>query len=644
MNGTEVTNNIAIDIDEADILVLSQGLEKSTKLAYEINKSLKKISTTSSQSSKLFTPIISRNNRLVTLQRNIESTINSVASVKDLAKEASKYEIILRKGINTIGLKQFIKVIHKLDDMLEDIKSSNEPQNSEFHGIVNHLNDLIKYSETELRLYFSAILNTIKPFDPQIHMNKKIPFPYYDDQEIVELSNILDYFYNNSKESLIQSVLVSERSDKILRCMAFLEPFSKQITTSKNAPYEKGSSGMINYTEALLGFIANEKSLIDDIYSQYPNLKESVVTTILAPLLNNYAKLFQTNLNLIEQNLDNVLFFTFEMVETLSKIFKALSFNKALQSLDSLRQCNSQVKKLTKSIFGFTLERVVKKVNQLNTIPSDNGVTEPTVDTMSRLRKFSEFKSGCISAIESLDRSDWISKYDNKNFTFNSEFLTVLKANEKGERLFSSFVSDTIDVLIFQLDKKAELILNETHTSDNRNSSTIENVIHTGSHASKDSKKQRIGFFILMNLSLVEQIIEKSELNSILGKEGHDRIEKLKKRYLEYMILDWKKLTVNLLDTIVIDTSGTKKTKDKEQIKEKFRKFNDGFEHLISKNKQYRLSDPSLMKKLRFEILALVIPLYERFYNRYKDYFKNPRKHVKYTPDELSNTINQLIK
>ena len=156
-----------IDIDEADVLVLSQELQKTSKLTFEINKSLKKIAATSNQSSQLFTPILARNNVLTTLQRNIESTLNSVASVKDLANEASKYEIILQKGINQVGLKQYTQVVHKLDDMLEDIQSgqANREENSEFHGILTHLEQLIKRSEAQLRVYFISILNSIKPFD-----------------------------------------------------------------------------------------------------------------------------------------------------------------------------------------------------------------------------------------------------------------------------------------------------------------------------------------------------------------------------------------------------------------------------------------------------------------------------------------------
>ena len=74
-----------IDIDEADVLVLSQELQKTSKLTFEINKSLKKIAATSNQSSQLFTPILARNNVLTTLQRNIESTLHICSIISSIS-------------------------------------------------------------------------------------------------------------------------------------------------------------------------------------------------------------------------------------------------------------------------------------------------------------------------------------------------------------------------------------------------------------------------------------------------------------------------------------------------------------------------------------------------------------------------------
>lgn len=612
-----------VDIDEADIFVMSQNLEKVNRLTLGIDKSLQSISHTSSQSSKLFAPILSRNNMLITLQRNIESTLNSVASVKDLANEASKYEVILKEGVGKVGLKQYTQTMHKVDDMLDDIKNGNE-QNAEFHGIMTHLGNLIVQSENNLRSYFISILNVIPDFDPQINIEKKTPFPYYEDEYLTEMTWILDYFYNNSEGSLIESALVQHRSTKIMKCMAFLEPFVKRITDSKNAPYEQGSNGIANYTEALSGFIVSEQGLIDDLYSQYPTLKQNVLNLILTPVLNAYTKLVQNNIKTVEGNIENIGLYSFELVESIQRIIRTLRFDPVLQNRQALTSSLEQIHRLTKSLFKDVVQQINKKVNGVTRVPNDNGVTETAISTVSILRKFSKYRQGCLKAMTGLSRDDWMVVHlQDKESTFVKGSLN----NASEQSLLSCFFSDCIDVLLVLLEKKAKQLLSEGQPG--------------GSTGNK--YKQRIGFFILSNMTMIEEILERSEINTILGKDGADRLNKLRKRYIGYMIEDWRSLTAILMDTVHIDSTG-KKSKDKEQIKDKFRKFNEGFESLVSKTSQYNLNSPTLKRTLKQEITALIIPMYDRFYGRYKDAFKNPRKHIQYTPEELTNAINQMIK
>lgn len=617
-----------IDLDEADILVLSQGLQKVSKLTFDINKSLKNIAVTSNQSSKLFTPILSRNNILATMQRNIESTLNSVSSVKDLANEASKHELVLSKGIHAVGLKLYIQAIHKLDDMLDDIKSnnSNQEQNAEFTGIVTHLEQSVRSSENTLKAYFIAILNFIKPFDPQININKKIPFPYFADEYLSEMAIILDYFNSNAADSNIHNIFVQERTEMILKCMAFLEPFAKQVTIAENAPYEKGSSGIIGYTEALLGFISNEQSLVNDLYTQQEEINFTILSNVVQPLLNAYVRLFNINIGLVKSNIENAGLFSFELIDSVNEVKRSLRSN-PLNNCESIDECSRSVSKVTQSLFKSTIQRISIKANSLSTIPADNGVTETTVHTMSRLRKYSEYQSGCQGAIINMTRDSWLPpRYVEKEYTFQSK----MHSNDPAV-LISCFLSDCIDTLVVSLERRAQHILMPNQEPDVANP-----------NSSKNIQKPRIGFFIIMNLTLVEQIIEKSGLNSMLGTEGHKRMDKLKKRYINYLVSDWKDLASNLLDSVFVDSAGKIASKDKDQLKEKFRKFNEGFEELVSKYKQYRLSDPALKNMLKTEIIALVMPMYERFYGRYRDSFKNPRKHIKYTPSELTSVLNQL--
>lgn len=614
-----------VDIDEADIVVLSQNLEKCNRLASSIDQSLRNISQTSGQSSKLFAPILSRNSMLITLQRNIESTLNTVASVKDLANEASKYEIILKKGIKEIGLKQYTQMIHRVDDMLEDISTNNE-QNAEFRGILTHLKSLIVQSENELRSYFILILNSIPDFDPQINIEKKIPFPYYEDEQLTEMSWILDYFYNNNnegKEPLIENTLIKHRSAKIIKSMAFLEPFVKKITDNKNAPYEQGSNGILNYTEALVGFIVSEQGLIDDLYSQSIDLKQSILSRILTPVINSYSKLVLANIDAVESNKENIGLYSFELVESVQRIIRTLRFDQKLQRNDNLSVCLKQIHQLAKSLFKDTIQQIQNKVNSLNKIPNDNGVADSTVAAVSVLRRFGKYKQGCLKAVAGMTRDEWLVVHlQDKEATYVKGSLDI---NFSNVALLSCFFSDCIDILVVLLEKRAQHILVDTEGG------------------SSNKYKQRIGFFILSNMTMIEEILERSELQSILGAEGKIRLDKLKKRYIGYMIEDWRSLTINLMDSIHIDSTG-KKLKDKEQIKEKFRKFNEGFETLVSTTSQFRLNSQDLKRTLQNEILSLILPMYQRFYGRYKDSFKNPRKHIKYTPDELADAINHMIK
>lgn len=619
-----------IDIDEADCIVWTQGLQKSNQLILQVNNSLGKLSHTSAQSSQLFGPILNRNNMLVTLQRNIESTLNSVASVKDLANEAAKYELILGKSIDEVGLKPYTQLMHKVDDMLDDIKSGNEG-NDEFIGIMNHLSELIANSELELKRYFIAIINTIKDFDPMIVMEKKIPFPYYEDSQISEMVWILDYFYNNSDGNIIETVLIKLRTEKIVKSLNYLEPFVKKITSAKNAPYKKGSNGILNYTDALMGFIANENSLIDDLYSQYVPLKPAIVGSILIPILNTYARLIQSNVLVVKSNMENIGLYSFEMVESIQRIIRTLSFDKNLQTISSIKLALENVTEITRLLFQDTIKSIEEKVNTLKNIPSDNGVCEPTIDTVSKLRKLSEYKQGCLNAMNNMARDKWMNKttISDKDSSFSSNSINE---NSSNTLLLSCFYCDCFDILTVSLEHRAQKLLSETEHTPQATKST------------SNLFKQRIAFFILNNITLIEEISERSEIITILGNEGKKRLEKLKKKYIGYMVQNWRQLTSILMDSVHIDSTGKKSSKDKEQIKEKFKKFNDGFEDLVTKTKQYRLTNPSLKRTLLAEILALIMPMYERFYGRYKELFKNPRKHIKYTPGELTNVINQSVK
>lgn len=57
-------------------------------------------------------------------------------------------------------------------------------------------------------------------------------------------------------------------------------------------------------------------------------------------------------------------------------------------------------------------------------------------------------------------------------------------------------------------------------------------------------------------------------------------------------------------------------SKDREQIKEKFRNFNAEFDSLVKAHKSYNVTDQTLRQLLAKEI-AFISPLYHRFYDKH---------------------------
>lgn len=617
----------SIDVNEADVIIFSDGLKKLDALYHDMSESLSKISTSTSNASQLFKPIIKKNQQLKVLQYNIETSLNSVASVKDLANDASKHELILEQPISNVGLKPYINAIYKIDDILEDLNERTQSnETSEFAGMVTHLRDLIVEGERNLQIYFSKLLNSIQPFDPQINMNKKIPFPYYDDEYLAQMSVILDYFENSTQKESMVDIFIKQRIRLVSQSLAFLEPFTKQITTGPNVPYQKGSSGVNPYTEAMLGFIANENSLVQDLYSKEAARQPIIFGKLCSPIVQNYLKIIKHNRQLLQKDKDNVGLFSFELSDKVNDVLRLLR-GKNVPESESLNTELIEIQRISHSLFQELFSYVNTKTRSMSQVPSDNGVTEPTVDIMSRIRKFSEYKSGCLSTIQAMSRVQWLPKDPKIPWTISKS----QESDYSSTSLLSSFFGDSIDYLIFGLERRAQETLNPQHEIHILSNKRFPNI-------------QRIGFFLLNNLSLIDQVVQRSEINSILGELGLQRLEKLRKKYINYYVSDWRDLTAILLDQTFVDSSGKISSKEKDQIKEKFKKFHDGFEDLVSRSKSYRISDPALKKLLKQEIVSLLLPMYERFYNRYKDSFKHPRKHIKYTPSELMNVLNTIIK
>lgn len=601
-------SQIAVDIDEADAVVLQESLNRTRALIAQISQSLTKVKESTSRSEKLLSPIAERNRQLAIFRRNVEDSVLAVSNVQGVASEAALYEAKLSARIENV--KQYITTIHRAEEILEKLEDDRD---AEYKGITDNLRTTVHDSEVKLQGFFRELLKPVsQTFDPQVYISDRKPFPYLDDARLKDLSYITDYFSGNGNP--IDHLYVDNRSKVIRDSLAFLVPFTDQISKNSKVPYEKGSNGINSYTEALSGFMSNEWALLEDIYMD-PDVLSAMFHDIFQESFESFVQIVNKILNRIQKSLANDGLLSFELIDNTIKLQSAITSQtgQPYQPLTTtLESCRAIARTLFKELLSFTDQRVMS----LHTLPQDHGVSEATVDVMSKARKFAEFKDGAVGVMKGFKAGSWIPQPKPQWLDkFSSVTPSTVVNDDSPTELLSAFFSDVIDALIVSLEIKATQLI---------------------------KKKQSIGYLLITNITLVEQIISRSLLKDIFDHNSQARIEKLKKRALNMFLAGWKQVASYLLDVNIV---GKLTSKDKDAIKQKFANFNAEFDDLVKSYKQYNITDPSLKKYLSREI-SFIVPLYHRFYDKHinTDFTKNMDKYIKYDKRKFDAIIDSLGK
>ncbi|XP_015588992.1 exocyst complex component 7 [Cephus cinctus] len=82
-----------------------------------------------------------------------------------------------------------------------------------------------------------------------------------------------------------------------------------------------------------------------------------------------------------------------------------------------------------------------------------------------------------------------------------------------------------------------------------------------------------------------------------------------------------------------------------KMLKERFAGFTRELEEAAKCQRSYSVPDPRLREELRNELEQALVPLYTSFYNKYRNasFSKNPKKYIKYSPDQVSALIGTFF-
>jgi exocyst complex protein 7 len=225
------------------------------------------------------------------------------------------------------------------------------------------------------------------------------------------------------------------------------------------------------------------------------------------------------------------------------------------------------------------------------------------------------------SVLASLGEGGWNSGSTNAS-------STTLDVDPDSMKLFAQYATDTIDTLLSNLVGKARMLL---------------------------KGKNLQGIFIANNVAIVTRIIRSSELAPLMEAYSKKLIDWRKQGTAMYLEA-WREPSGHLLDVQYtnrakerpqsggLDSAAIVKalgSKDKDAIKEKFKNFNASFEGLVTSHKGYSM-EPEVRNQLSKEVQNIIEPLYNRFYDRYREIDKGKGKYVKYDKSELNKALSSF--
>ncbi|MCP8716361.1 MAG: exocyst complex component EXO70 [Asgard group archaeon] len=603
-----------IDVDEADIDVLEKNLLKSKELFESIDKSLFKIANKSQKASTTIKPVLSQVNKLTKSKEDVEKGLALLEDVSASAEKINNFENILNNPVDTIGIVRYMNTLNQSKTLFKTVK----PKFKQFTGILYNFEQLNDRSERKIQEYFQSLIRQ----DGNKLVEKK-----------EDIKMIFKYFQEQENDEYVNRLYLRARSGKLLTVLKPYEQSTVAAARENNRPYEKGSNGITQYTDIMINEIGQEVNLLRSC-----NLPVTFIGTIIEEqifkyneIIMKYNQVFSSpsliidNIVLILEILDNLNKFKYHLHKN------GISNEEFNKTMGLFVQQNSV-------IFEEFILSVSKRFNNLPKF-TENSTQEVIVEIMSKLRKLSEFKAGLLQLIKNHQLGDWVKSAQFAK-VFSSVIINTNVDTSTPDFLLSSFYSDVIDDIMVS--------------------------IELGLKMDQTMKKSTQGFILVKNLFMLESIVNRSQdLFSSLGPLGMERIGKLKNRFLKLFLEDWNHASfiiirdmTNIVSQLAIagsssgTTSGTGggpvsnlSNKEREQVKELFKNFNESFEQALATYSRYNFGDVGLKRYLGNEVKKLVMNAYFKLYDKYgtSDFTKNKSKYVKYDKIEFEKLLNERL-
>lgn len=602
----------SVDVDEADVAVLSQNLTRSKELYNDIAKSLYNITTKTSSASKTIKPVLADFNTMTRKKKSVEEGLTLLQDVSEYSGKAAESQRVLQSPIDNVGAAKYLVHLNKSLGLLKDMKRDIR----EFDGVVIGFANAVDKAEMSVISYFTKLINGVDI--------DRLSVPRQG-----EVSAVLSYFSNKGNLRSAHEAMEMAFVKQLTQKMSPLEQncvFQKRLASM---PYERGSNGI----SAFVAELSRAANGLNGVAAQLSVQDTPVVhNTLIKYVDDRLAKIIQGYSSYLDQNgLAGQDLPILDVIDNLN-LLEAHLAEAADFDLSSCRKAGPEYTRFVSKAQGLLSEWVKYVDQRVASIERYNelSIPEVVVEVVSKIRRFSEYRS-IVLLMEGVKLGSWLDV--KPPLRFISVYTSVMPgaeapANDQNGFLISSFVSDLLDELMVSLE------------------------INLKEQAGDDMRKLTQGFLLVKNVVMIENIVNRLErLYQTLGMVGSDRLHKLKSRFLKLFLDDWNYASYIIIrDMTQITTTnaqhgGQNSTKEKEQIKELFRNFNEAFEEALKNYQKFNIQEKDLRRDLSSEIKKLIINAYNKLYDKYGsgEFTKNKSKYIKYDKMQFERLLHDKL-
>ncbi|ODV84450.1 hypothetical protein CANARDRAFT_200742 [[Candida] arabinofermentans NRRL YB-2248] len=605
LNGSDELNKVVIDVDEADLSVLEENLKLTNELTNKLAINLREMSELNYKAVKSVNPLMLKINRLKIQQKNFQSTLKLVDDIKGYAQHIKTLDKSLNScgDLNTMAkINSFCSIVTEYQSLRKKLEARRM---NDFEGLVKGLNDSIRDSDVTLKFEFIGKLKTL---GKNAQSNEFGDFSKEDQALIRHLALIQSHMHNIRGKSLIDTV-IKERADFNLKILRSKEATIPNLVKDQNYLYDgdKSSNSFLNYSMFFTSLMTSESDFLSKFLTDFSELRQ-VLAQIFKSCLDEYTTQFNKFSTFVENHKLQYGTMMFEIRKgVLSVVSRLTKFG--ISPPTELSSLVDSTNEECRAIFGYFFKFIEQRYSEL--ILGDQ-VSETLNNTfmsiVTRMVKLSSFGESLLEAIQGMPNGSWLPS--NRPFGFQEVKTDTRDPNY----LLSIYFGDIIELNYYHLENKYKPKMPE----------------------------EDLGIMLMFNLDGLQNLIESSNsLRHILGQQGVQRYEKLKKKTMEKATSGWTNMTTKLMRAST--KQGANLNASTKELKILVDEFNRDFDENFKKIQNKKLP-PFFKKQLVQDINMMLAPAYRVFYTNLSadSSTKSILKHLKYDVNTLQNKITSI--